>query len=196
MVLSLAATFIVTGETKEKALVVRVIQDAGEELGVVQEGCMVWAPSLGGLMGRTQESLRKESRAGDSKWRHRFSPELGHRCFLTWTTYQNVKLDKLYILFEFQYFLKTCRNPEVSAHIPTGQDGKAAVFEFGTVPAIPKVSPDETERSLAFCLLALSPLGFFILPSRPLETLRPLTEGNSPRVNISREQLRSERRLI
>lgn len=41
MVLSLAATFIVTGETKEKALVVRVIQDAGEELGVVQEGCMV-----------------------------------------------------------------------------------------------------------------------------------------------------------
>lgn len=41
MVLSLAATFIVTGETKEKALVVRVIQDAGEELGVVQEGCMM-----------------------------------------------------------------------------------------------------------------------------------------------------------
>lgn len=57
MVLSLEATFIVTGETREKALVVQVIKDAGEELGVVQEGCMVWAPNS--ALGDWWEGLKK-----------------------------------------------------------------------------------------------------------------------------------------
>lgn len=117
--------------------------------------------------------------------------------FLPCLTYQNIKIGKLYILFKFQVFLKNCKNPTILVYNPTGQEGEAAVLSFAIVPTIPKVSPSETERSVAFYPLALSLCFLFYLlePCRHL-ALRPLYERNSPRVETERMHSGSKRRLV
>lgn len=144
-----------------------------------------------------QKRLGKEIRAGVSKRRPRISLEPGHRCFLTCLTYQNLKIRKLYILFKFQVFLKNCKNPTIPVYNPTGQEGEAPVLSFAIVPTIPKVSPGETERSVAFYPLALRLCFlFYLLEARRHLALQPLYERNSPRVETERMHSGSKRRLV
>lgn len=80
---------------------------------------------------------------------------------------------------------------------PTEQEREAAVLSFAIVPTIPKVSPSETERSVAFYPLALSLwFLFYLLEARRHLALRPLYERNSPRVETERMHSASKRRLV